>query len=94
MKLLNISRGRQARRQILPNINTLFTSISSNVKSIPIRTMTDTIAAFATARLPAEVHLLAIGDEIVHLLTVSLDVCLSQSAIQEFVYRPDNRNIT
>src|SRR5947209_5512508 len=38
---------------------------------IPVGTMTYTFAALATARLPAEVYLLAIGNLIVHLLTVS-----------------------
>ncbi len=56
---------------MLSNIDTLFASISGHMKSIPIGTMTDTIAAFATARLPTKIHLLAVGDEIVHLLTVS-----------------------
>jgi hypothetical protein len=58
-------------RKILSNIDTLFASISGHMKSIPVGTMADTIAALATARLPAKIHLLAVGDEIVHLLTVS-----------------------
>src|SRR5579859_1301491 len=60
-----------ARGEILSNIYTLFPSISSHMKSIPVGTMTDTIATLATARLSAKIHLLAVGDEIVHLLTVS-----------------------
>ena len=38
---------------------------------IPVGSRTYTFAALATARLPAEVYLLAIGNLIVHLLTVS-----------------------
>ena len=44
--------------------------------------MTNTFAALATARLPAEIYLLAIGNLIVHLLTVSFPY-VSPNAIQE-----------
>ncbi len=56
-----------------------FADISANgapindLVGVPVGTMTYSLLAFATARLSTEVDLLAIGDLIVHLLTVSFE---------------------